>query len=728
MPQEIRPLQFTGGVNRTVDPQRLADNEAYTLQNLIPDLSGRLNKRLGTKFSSALPDPTSHDPEDLYPVNISFPPYTSSGIIFVGYDSNTDNYYVKVTNGTGTTEMDFEAVAGYRPQIIHFGSMSIIVTGTAQTDADPNYDGFSLILVTVNGSGQLSLSKSNVRFFNNSTAVAPKALAVYRRRLIYGNFGTGLDNLIIFSDRDDYEGLAQWPVGSVSRDTELSTSEFTLLVPGIQGDPLVAMVEVALQSAATALQSGLFILSEQKATMLTGEPELTTGIGPDYGGTAEFVEFPTTCGCCSRETIVHTPFGLVWANWNEVWGMQPGGMPQRLGGRIRTLLSADASNFRFLWHAVYHHDTGTYRLAMVPWGGPRYPACGEHWCLDLRNGFQNPVWYGPQIYNMPGEALSDPDEAGTFIAVTDSRQGQNNRIMACHRAYWDGSTTWSNSARHIVFVQLDLDEDTKAFDHSLHTELPAEQGNQVVTKIVTKRFDLNDPMHDKLYEGVEMQVYSNNLDSFDVTVSIDGGRASDTETIVLPLKEGTSEDQSILANPDAAKRMVGKQMQVTIEEKPGYYVPSEGEGSSLIVQARQTGDPSTYWPYYITLTAGYYATRDAYLDMIVAAINTQLDSGTIAHSVATGGYVKLTGTGLPEDGKWFPMYTDSDADLQASSIYVWGLLGFNTGSQPSGGTDFTASTVVPKKLSPKLELGNVNLKAYHFGRRPPSPRKESQID
>lgn len=735
MPEESKVLTFNRGVNRTVDPLRLGDDEACTLQNLYPDLSGKLNKRWGPTFAGALPDPVWTeggvvDPQYLIPLNISFPPYVSSGFIFVGYDSANDRSFVKVTNGTGTTEMVFTTLSGFRPQIIHFGGISLILTGKPQADPDPALDGWSIIVVITVG-GQLKLTRSLLRFYTaGPTYLAPHMAGVYRGRVVWGDFDGEFKTTLLVSDAGDYTGLIS-PMpgpGVAVRDVDLDNSAMTIEVPETEGDRLVACAEVALAAAADGLHSALFVLTEQQAKMMVGEPEETSGIGPDYTGGATWIHYPVTCGCASRETVVRTPFGLVWANWNEVWGVQPGGLPQRLGTKLRTELASDDPTGRFLWHAVYHHETGTYRLAInagpAPYGA--YPSCIDQWWLDLRNGMQSPVWYGPQAYRMCSAVLADPTALGTYIMVTDSRAGQNNRVVACHRAFWDGSTTFSGSPTHIVLLEMDTQE---GFDGAINSGLPSEQGNQIQASVVSKTFDFRDPFHDKLYLGTEIQVRSDDLTALDVTISADGGRTSDTETVVLPKKVGSEEYQSILANPDSTNRINGKTLKLTVSDKPGYYVPTEGVGSSLIFRARQVGDPTHYWPYYVTLTPGFYATRAAYLTMLCARMTLALGTEGFAFTEETSGYVTITGsTNLPEDHMWGPGYSDADPSLGASSLYVWELLGFDSAVQVDpvvGG--LTGNNVTAKKLSPSLDLATLLLKAYHYGRRPSGPRDEKQI-
>jgi len=290
MPTEMVPLEFTGGVNQLVDPAKLAPNEAVRLKNLFPTLAGKLQKRKGAEYSTWI-DESLHglDVSNMYPLTCAFPPQVPGGIIAVLLDPTNSKRYILINTDDGANVAEIPYLQDYRPQIVLFGTQAYVFTGHG-SDA---YDLGSIYRINCYGSGNAfrfysggapggTPLASGIRFVNTAgDTFEPSVACVYRDRMVYGGFQAPYNDYIIFSDLNEPERIED---DANYQQVNLETSGRTLRIPGFSGDTIKGLVEVATNAQTRPNQAALFILGENHAATLYGEPNETTDVG-DYLGT-----------------------------------------------------------------------------------------------------------------------------------------------------------------------------------------------------------------------------------------------------------------------------------------------------------------------------------------------------------------------------------------------------------------------------------------------------------
>lgn len=754
-----------GGVNLLTDELRIRDDEAVKLKNLFPNFGMKLEKRKGTQYHDWINDSFfGFDPQDLVPTNFEMPPFLSNSFITTLYKAATNTSYIVINNnnlGPAYTCVPYQNPAARRPAILTFGNQTLISAGAGV----PRPSDECLIWVVKHNydTGRLEFEQGTPPYavvptgpiFMDSKGryLAPSVMARFRNRVVYGGFEAPYENYLVFSDNNQPTIITTGSeVYGNAIKIQMDTSARTVVIPHMRGDRITALVETAAAAVSNALDSQLLIMSENGAAIMYGEPsqttELTAGALP-----FEVVRPQYDCGCVSQNTVARTPSGLIWAGWNDVWAMDWGGMPRRVGTKIRPVLMEGDPNFRHLWHAAYDHQTGTYRLAVPSpdqaegFGEP----LGDQWWLDVRDGIPGDSaaarWYGPQEYRVACE-VAVSGVRGTYMMKAVDRRGDFPIILAPYMVTHPDSPT---SARSLCYAAMDkqVGYDTckplyKPSDGTFLDNVYEEVDNEIVHEIVSKRFDLGDIEHDKVYCGVELGVWANDILCLEAEVQVDGGRQVDTEYIVIPQRgfaldidptetRETHEYQSVTINPDVNQRFTGKTFQVRVYDKPGVAIPQEDLGN--VILAQRVGSPTQILDARY-MSVDFYADILTYISNVAAILQTAL-GGTFVSSIVSN-KVRLADSG--GGANWFwrgymtggtPAVTLTAAQARASRK-IGAIIGFQDANGlyylgDGVGLTVNANVSVHRKPCAQVEIADMFIRVSRFRRRPSGGRYEASI-
>lgn len=422
--KKLNPLDFSGGVNLLRDIRYVAENEVTYAKNLVPTRSGMLGKRA----SRGLINSSTGLPLGLgFPNTLALHVVDITGVDFAAVWRTT----IGATPGAGVQVFNYGSISALaaatylilpnkRPTLVAFGRKSYVVAGIEtfnQVTVAAGLARSGVIIQEVAGGGGGVEIVSLTFTTSQATPVCPRTLATYHSRMVYADFGPGMEDWLIFSDRDAPTVIAADVLSANGRNFRLG---------GTSGR-ITALREMMLTSTGTPTQTVLVAFKERSMYLIQGEPGLTTDTAPGPSdppttilGNLVVQRVNTDAGCSSAETIVQTPYGMLWAGPDDVWLMQEGSTPRRVGTKIRPILEATPADKRYLWHAAYFN--GFYRLSLFSEGqGPSEDSpCGEQWWLDLRNGIgDSPQWWGPMVYKAV---------AGTTVPSVPS--------------YWAGATVY----------------------------------------------------------------------------------------------------------------------------------------------------------------------------------------------------------------------------------------------------------------------------------------------
>lgn len=752
------PYYPIGGVNLLVDPLRIADNEAQALKNLYPSLSGKLEKRKGVAYYDWVDDAQfGFNPENLEITNFNVPASLANSFIATLNELGSQNAYIVINQnnrGPSRTLATYTRPTSGRPVILNFGNYTLISTGAGVQGGVHDTFGCIYVVWHDNATGRLEFLPNTGEasilpygpVFKDSTGknFAPSVMARYRQRIVYAGFEAPYENYLIFTDSGTFNIIEDTTAPLGANGVILNNSARTITIPGLRGDRITALVETAASGVSNALQSQLLILSENSAYIMYGEPIQTNNLITEPLPFS-VVKAQYECGCASAETVVRTPSGLLWANWNDVWAMEWGGVPHRVGTKIRPALMAGQPTFRNRWHAVYNHADGSYRLAVPAPGqdeGPSLPL-QHQWWLDVRSGLPRSSdearWFGPHTYRVACEAATSGVQ-GTHIMRAVERPGDFPVILAPYIAAHPDSLT-SNRSLVIAAMDKQTGYDSarplyRPSDGLFLDNLYSELDNEIAFEIISKRFDLGDGAVDKIYEGIEFTVWMSDITAFGCEVMVDGGRMVDEEYIVPPQtgfvidvdalddKRETHEYQAVAIQPDQDERFTGKNFQLRIFDKPGVALPKEGLGYEFIVSRGST--------YYV-LDARYMG-LDFFPDIWAFASDLaavlQANIGGVFTSVIVSNKVRLkdmTATNWAWHGYAGP------SDYQRSSRKVGAIIGFlsnlpNTWLGSNGSSEaVTGNVSVRRKPCAHVEIADMFIRVSGFSRRPAGGRYESSI-
>lgn len=767
---ELVPYYPLRGVNLLTDPIRLGMDEAVRLKNLYPTMAGKLAKRKGPAYKTWIPDTAfGFDPEDLVPTNFNIPQYVVDGIITTLFDSSTGlGWCVLSPNGHGSSYSAFSwaSTGTRRPCITSFGDTTLI--GLSQVVTDPAFATGSLLVATrqestgyavfTDGAGllytptTLAPAPGGCKFMDSTTGkiYSPSIITVWRGRVVYGGFDAPYENVLVFSD-DAQPFIIEETTGPAGNASILyfDNNSRTMEVPGLKGSRITAIIEVSSSAADSLLQPALMVMSESSAYVMTGDVTQTTETA-SYPPPYTWSKIQYECGCVSQHTVCRTPSGLLWASWNDVWAMDFGGVPRRVGTKIRPALMQGQAEHRHLWHAVYDHSTGSYRLAVASQEqdqGLTRPL-PDQWWLDVRNGVPengaDAMWFGPQQYRVACE-VNVAGVAGTYMMRSIERAGEDTMVLAPYMVNHNDSPT---SLRSLAFAAMDAQTgyDTakpryKPSDGSDLDNAYEELDNDISVEILTPQFDFGDLPTNKVYEGLELGVWANDILAMGVEVFVDGGRQVDDEFITIPQTgfvldvdalddtRETHEYQGVTIHPDQDQRFTGKTFQLRIYDLPGFPLTEEGLARKVIL-TRSGGDTVVTNSDAADLSEPlFYETLTDFLSVLAATAHAVLGGGPFTSSIVSN-KARITDTG---GGSWYWRgLSGGTLAEKRSSRKVGAMLGF-LGNAPatylgSGvGTYVEATVSQHRKLSTDLEIASMFIRVSRFRRRPGGKHYEAEV-
>lgn len=402
------PINGYLGVNLLDNATIIRNEECRLLQNLVHTVGSGLSKRGAIKFNRKVFPNQVVNFSSIY-----LPTFECNPFVFAVYQ-DTANDVVAAIAASSTSSVVIPNTYEGRALFVGFDQDVYCFPGRPYTHAAVK---FSKDTAAVSGISVAAFDFTGVD--NNFT---PKVACVYRDRMFYFNLGTDYESTGVFSD-----DLEAGVVGTSAKDAR------GFLFGGRDGDIGVAATEIMLSDVGTPAESALLVLRNKSAYILKGEPTQTTDT-ESYFGDAVISKINIACGCASAQTLVTTPYGVIWAGEDDVWLLRTGQIPIPIGAKIRSRLLESPPAQRYLWSAVY--KDGIYRLSILsPGQGPtsNTDPCGEQWWLDLRDGppqnFRQARWFGPQIYNVL--SLTGTTSAlGTHMQVVDTRPGRTNDIYS----------------------------------------------------------------------------------------------------------------------------------------------------------------------------------------------------------------------------------------------------------------------------------------------------------
>lgn len=710
MPELLR-IPMTGGVNLLADPRNIRDDELVRAGNLLPINPGTLRTR--GAVTNVVQFPGSF-PTGYTPLTANFGPWVDSPIFFTYYTPWALGIPATVTviasDLQGALMPSFSPVilslpSGddvVRPWRFQFGGRLYFVPGATS----------SAVAYSI-GRGENALTSFAFSGTGNAD-IRPRLAVPYRNRLAWGNFGPGYENTIVFSDN--------FAPGTVGNDVLASNGRNVSLVAAGDGDEIVAMVPVMLTGVGSPVDSALLVLRRYSAFLLTGEPDQTTG------GTNSLVvnQMSVTTGCASRDAVVSTPYGVIWPSQDEVWLFHSGQLPQPIATKIRPALSNTSRALGIKLSASYHN--GFYRLSLYRDGqtatfteGPQ-----DQWLLDLRDGppqnSESAKWWGPQQYNYP--ASSSTTVGGFNIFVRDDRPGGTATLYGIELA-WNSAL----SQRNLVLVSYDGDASA---DIPMPTgKIAFEADTTIKPDLITKEYDLGDPMLQKIYDGSEANIWASNMGRLSFRGILDGGYQTatvnqDVDVHGFELGVDTLDGTAMPRAPQAVatfdpNRAMGTTVQLRVQGQSGYLIDGTNNEFAFIDNNAAEDDPAFG---VAQITAGFYTSLNALLTELAAKMDaavTPFVGHTATHS-ASAGLVTIGGV----NDKLTLLFTANTAQTSATTTQMektrrlGAMLGFDTSANASAVSppDVVGVGTVFVYATPILELNGLGMRLEVIPRRP----------
>ena len=467
-----------GGVNLLEDPKAIRDDELVRAKNVIPS-AGVLAMRKALAHVKDFFTSTS------YPIAFTIPSHLPDvEAVFVLRDvagGGVTTLYLPTPGSNVSAQLCDVPTAGV-PQFVQVGAILVCLPGQPGMSAANIGEGGFAVGYRANADANLfgfGIEGMAVQWAETSNGFVPTVGCMYLDRFVFANCGPGYESVLGFADKAvtiSADGVTPGTLKFTIGEEFLSGDQRNIQIGEADGDRIVALVPVMLTAIGSPVQSGLFVLKEHSAYLISGQPNETTDPGDVFAG-LDIANVYMKCGCASPNTVVKTPYGTLWAGPDDVWLFEGGSVPRRVGSKIAEVLKNPPANLRYRWHAAYHD--GFYRLAVFSEGqGPTDDSpCGEQWWLDLRGGAPKEAseasWYGPQVYVLPvGEATyssqlsvfaSAPANAGTYSMCLDQRAGKEQRLYGIERT---GMAAVNTASVAQGIVQVEYDADAGAYDYS----------------------------------------------------------------------------------------------------------------------------------------------------------------------------------------------------------------------------------------------------------------------
>lgn len=666
------------GVNLLLDPRRIGDDELTLAQNIAPMSPRVLGLRGAMEYNAFV---NVAEPTYGYPITAFVVPFL--GIAFgtmasrnVGSSFNTKLSTFGLNVSPNTT--DLGVVTSRKPGFAFIDQNIFVAPGypfnvgavMVAIGSPAGFPAFNTNPFYAGSVAATSASAMNTPMVDNY--YAPQVVAGYNDRLVYANFGPGLENQILFSDsfsKSTFTGpsVAKIPL-TVGIQGAGAMARAILIGGSRDGDRIVAMHEIMLTQIGGTPQKALLVLKEYSAWLVTGEPNQTTDDTTKLPplGNLNIVRISYNCGCSSPETVVTTPYGTIWAGFDDVWMFQYGQAPQRIGSKIRPALLRTPASMRYRWHAAYHN--GFYRLAIDSAGAGIMDdtPCGDQFWLDLREGppqgssdlqIQNScMWWGPQQFVFMRDVEGDYQQ-GTRNMFTETRAGEPPALYGIEPAV-------NTNLNRLSVVIFDAPNARDSASNQLDSPTPVyaalDAASLIIPKLETKEFDGGDAMLDKLVEAVELNLW-NSIDKIIQTDFImDGGAVVDSQQKgIAQLGFATDVDgfgtalthqthaHTVFAN--AGARNLGKTFKLRIYGSNAYDIVAGANDSFIFV----TQNPSdNLFVNLVTIAAGRY-TLSGLLTAIVAAMNAASPNALFTFTIVTANIsIQTTASSY----RWYPVF------------------------------------------------------------------------
>ena len=704
-----KPLALGGGVNLLHDPRSIGDGQCILSKNLVPTKAGLAAKRLamGPIYDGNILANALH-----FTALLHLPPGNfGDGIVTAvrRFDGASPGTLVNVNSSfapiTTIAHVYWERPSQKRPLLFNFNKRLFAFAGPGNWVTDPTSladprTGVSIQEITPGG--PLGVYGFHFRKANTldpadrtQAGAVPQAATEYRNRAVWANFGPGYENVVVMSD-------AYLP--DVVPVDFLSANGGHFLVGANDGDEITAITTVMLTSVGTPTETAVLVLRNYSAYLVTGETHETTDLSTDAPSLA-VARINVDCGCASQETVLHTPYGVIWAGHDDVWMMREGqGVPVPVGTLIRPRLQATPPRSRYLWHAAYYD--GFYRLHLFsPGSGPNETSSipDEEWRLDLRDGIPNsPMaarWYGPMVYKSPNN--TDTADVGVAAMVADTRPTHTPMLIGATRA---------GAYEFLVEFEKSAPRDYHDVNMgALYGGAFRNRDSEIVIDWQGKEDDHQDPMTEKGYFGADVNVASDFPATLTIEDTMDGGRqvattsemvptaGAELETDTLDNENISREFQSVRFDPDEDRRFNGKTHQFRIYDQAGYPISEANEGLYFVRNGV---------PYATTVPRAHYDNKVDLANAVVAAMTALGTAFTHNLGVTPTDPLAITSA----SGTWYPDV------VQGSRL--WGMLGYDTSANPGAALTQTAASTIPYRGSAMMEFGGVNAMVYPIRREP----------
>ncbi len=685
-------INMLGGVNLLDDPRRIRDNEVVSAKNLVPNSKGVVSKRPALVTSDA------YSGFDGRPVSALFIPYEGQYQLAAAMRSGSvyPSYLVAADLSGGVILNVLDASSAERPFMFVFNDAVYVLPAT--TLNAPLIKLADEVWTPVNWAGV------------GNDVVRPRVACAYRNRVAYGDFGPGLGSYVGMSDDFSPE--------TVGDDWLAADGRVFLLGGNRDGDRVVAMTEIMLTSVGAPAESALLVLKEFSGYVINGELDQSDP-GSDPFGELRVNRISFNCGCSSPWSVVTTPYGTIWAAWDDVWLFREGQLPVRIGSKIRPALARTPAHLRYKWTAAYHD--GFYRL-MVASEDQQVSIASplmDQWWLDLRSGppqnAEEAQWWGPQKFIPTTTHGADAGLPGTRIFAQDNRPGRQP-ILYGLEFHPSSNDNISLGTAALVVYGLPSGLDIPAFGGTA-------SGLGIEMEMLTKEFDAEDPQLDKVFYALEANVFVSKTTELTLQVIGDAGADLDTVTKIVeqtgfvlgvdPLDDTVlaRQTQSIAIYPSSeTDRPMGKTIQLRLYETEGVTI---GENENVLVVQWQPN--STY--YFVTIPADRYDNRTLFLDAVVTALEATIPGSNFAHD----------GTNLPriytvDATTWRPVWDLPVSGVTAPQVrvsrLVGALMGFDTSTSPGYDDELIAVGDMFVAETGHVELAGLNVNLNIIPRRP----------
>lgn len=413
-----QPLPLVGGINIRNDPRAVRDDQLTLAGNVYPDFNGILSKRPPLRFAFF------SGGAGVQILNVArAAPGSGAAFIVVGRSYTGAGIFVSAIDESGTlissypsTISDSIPVDNPHPVILNYESDSLVFPG-------PGFDG---VLVFRNGLWKVASYTIDVPLTQaqpqNAGTLSPLVAFTYRGRTVIANFGKvgDVDYGTSYS-MSDYRLPATYdppPPFFVPRFLFVGSEMLSFNAPHRatlrdEIEPIVAGIECMLQMVGSATQAAFIMFGRKYAYIGTGVLGASTETDPTkIEGDLEVKRVNYECGCISHLALLRSQFGVLWVGADDVWLMDVGGIPRRVGTNIRTAIQNCPPSLLGETWAVFADNM--YKVAIPTQQSSATGPVFEHYWLDMRDGppksAEDAKWYGPMTYrhvSVDGVPLDD---------------------------------------------------------------------------------------------------------------------------------------------------------------------------------------------------------------------------------------------------------------------------------------------------------------------------------